>query len=519
MSTNSFEHPSQETPTRSSSVVMASIIVEPNKNRSTLKDSFGYFGGQVLLMAVSFLTFPLFTRLLSKTDYGQLNLVSSTVLLLTLVASAGLPSAVVRFLPEYSSGNKNARSARFAAALLWGSVMSSAVVVVLILLVSIVLPHGNAFDTIFSEMRYVVPLLMARSVLDTLQQFFRMARNVGGYIFLVLSHRLLSVLCALGAWWFYRTFTSLLLGMASGETLAVLFGIFRSNRLGYWAWGRIAVHDLVKGLKFGYPLMLTGICATIMEYADRYFVQGYLGPSVVASYAVAYDLCAYIKGLFTASFRLSAMPAAMSRYAEEGPEAAAKFVADAFKYFSWLMVGLGFGLLAVGENLITLLASSKYVDAAGLLPYLVPAIMLAGLNFFFTFGLFSAKRNDIGFRISAVMVVVNLTADALLIPRWGARGAAIATLLTNGLLAVATTIASSRYMRVPFALGSLARTLGCGAAMFLVLTNFHYWPPAMLGFCSKVIGGAIFYVTLLALVEPEARQLLLRGKRSLWSIA
>ena len=65
---------------------------------------YGWPGGLLLL---GFLTFPLFTRMLSRADYGAMSLINTSLSLLLLVFGLGLPNAVVRFFPQYSSGADN----------------------------------------------------------------------------------------------------------------------------------------------------------------------------------------------------------------------------------------------------------------------------------------------------------------------------------------------------------------------------------------------------------------------------
>src|SRR4249919_1782440 len=90
---------------------------------NVLWNAMGYFSGQVGLMLFSVFTFRLFTRLLTKSDYGLLSLTNSTLSITGMVIGLGLPNAVVRFAPEYGKDKDAGRYYTFNATILAGSIM------------------------------------------------------------------------------------------------------------------------------------------------------------------------------------------------------------------------------------------------------------------------------------------------------------------------------------------------------------------------------------------------------------
>jgi O-antigen/teichoic acid export membrane protein len=176
---------------------------------------------------------------------------------------------------------------------------------------------------------------------------------------------------------------------------------------------------------------------------------------------------------------------------------------------------VAFGSIAVGKEVLTLLASSKYADAADLLLYLVPGFLISGLSFLFASGLYLKKRNDIWFYIIAGSTALNIGLNCWIIPKIGTKGAAITTLVCYLIQATITIYVSNRFVPVPFDIGSILRTLLCGAGMFTVLT--YYMPDlGRAGLIVKVIAGALIYSLLLAVFEKEARELMWQvlGRRS-----
>jgi len=472
---------------------------------SVLWNSLGYMAGQAGLMAFSFVTFPLFTRLLTKSDYGLLSLTNTTLSLVGLIVGLGLPNAVVRFAGERLKEDSRDAYLRFNATLLTGSTVIAAIGAVAIVLLAAVVPLSPEFLALRDTFQYVAVVLVSRATMNILLEFYRVARNVRGYNIVTLANKIASVGCSVAGYWLLRTLSGLLMGMAVGEVVSTLIAAGLAYRNGYWSIARLAASELSASVRFAVALMLAQVCASIMTYGDRYFIQGYLGPAAVASYAVAYDFCLYIQVLFTTSFRLSVLPEIVSRYTDGGPEEAGRFLAKSFQYFSWLMIGVGFGAVAVGQQFLTTLASSKYADAGSLLPWLVPGILLGSLNFLFSSGLYLAKRNDLWFWVTAASALLNTLLNIVLIPRIGVLGAAISTLVTYIAQTVAVIIVSRRFLPVPFELGSFARTLVSGVAMFLLVRQVPVGLAAT--FAIKVICGVLAYSLALIVLERQARQL------------
>lgn len=474
--------------------------------KSILRNSVGYMTGQVGLMLLSLLTFPLFTRVLSKSDYGLLSLTNVTLSMAGLVLGLGLPNAVVRFAPEYAKDASGEAYLRFNTSILTGSSALAALGTVVLLVISIWSPLPQQFQALSKTFQIVAVVVVARAAMNIFLEFFRIARNVQGYNLLCLSQKIVNVACSISGYFVFRTLNGLLLGLAVGEVLAACVGLVWSKRLAYWRWISIDWRGFWSCLSFAAPMMLSSICASLMNTGDRYFIEGYRGSAEVAGYAVAYDMCLYIQTLFISSFRLGALPEIVSRYTETGDEQAGRLLAKAFQYISWLLIGVGFGAVAVGKEALTLLASSKYTDSSRFLPWLVPGTLLGGLSFLFACGLYLKKRNDIWFWITAGSTALNVALNVLLIPSMGAKGAAISTLVTYAFQAGVIIIVSGRLLHVPFEVRSLARTVSCGIVMFLLVRNFSVGSAWWTTISLKVTTGVAVYGILLIILERQARQ-------------
>src|SRR4030043_1332303 len=70
--------------------------------RKFVKQFSHFFGGMITVQLFSFITFPIFTRVLTKEQYGILGLITTIMFFGVAIAKAGLSDGIIRFYQEYS---------------------------------------------------------------------------------------------------------------------------------------------------------------------------------------------------------------------------------------------------------------------------------------------------------------------------------------------------------------------------------------------------------------------------------
>ena len=71
--------------------------------KTLYRHSSHYLGGRLVVMLLGFISFPVFTRVFSVAEYGVINLITNTVLLLTVLSKFGFQHSVQRYYPEGES--------------------------------------------------------------------------------------------------------------------------------------------------------------------------------------------------------------------------------------------------------------------------------------------------------------------------------------------------------------------------------------------------------------------------------
>lgn len=90
-----------------------------------------------------------------------------------------------------------------------------------------------------------------------------------------------------------------------------------------------------------------------------------------------------------------------------------------------------FGGSVLGEDIILAIFGEKYVGSVKIFKILLPMLLLSVLNTIITQSVFTYDRQKSFIIFLLLGAIGNVVFDSLLIPRWGAAGAAMATILTQ----------------------------------------------------------------------------------------
>src|SRR5437899_4097995 len=92
-------------------------------------------------------------------------------------------------------------------------------------------------------------------------------------------------------------------------------------------------HLLRVAMAFGLPMMATEICWLILDSADRFLVQGFLGARALGYYAAAYNISSYIRDALSAPVYLALFPICMELWIIKGKQATQEFLSRLMDHF------------------------------------------------------------------------------------------------------------------------------------------------------------------------------------------
>jgi O-antigen/teichoic acid export membrane protein len=281
------------------------------------------------------------------------------------------------------------------------------------------------FDSpVLADLFVLVPLLFAVDVLNKLSrailQAFMMFRHnalldtseaIVNFILLVIFMLVLDF----GIW-----------GFVAAKVVAVLFGVgFTFVVLPMRK--RFGIHwpSLRRLLRFGLPLQANDIMTFVFMRIDTLLIGPLLGPAEVAYYEVARKIPEALETFYEA-FRTVFLPFAARLFDQGEKKKSSQMINHSNRVLGF--VGVLATLVAVlfGEEIITLLASDKYLPSVPVFSLLMFAFYLTLIDSTMGYSLIAIGDSGRPAMINVVHMVFSLVANVVLIPLIGIRGAAMA---------------------------------------------------------------------------------------------
>jgi O-antigen/teichoic acid export membrane protein len=424
-----------------------------------LRQSSIYLVGDFLRRALSVILLPFYTHYLSTSDYGTIELLDLFILVANVsLGGLAIGDAMVRIYYEEREGDQ----ARVVSTALWSIAAISAVLagagIALAAPASVLLFHKPGYENLI---RMAFLAMFCGNIVETGLVYQRLKQRARFFILVsgslvALNAGLNIYFIAFAKWGLRGFFWGKWISAAVG-TAILLVGIVREV---HWTFQR----DLAaRIMRFGAPLILSGFAVFIIHYSDRFFLDRYSTLAEIGIYALAYKFGFLISNLVGAPFE-SAWNVNMYGYVSS-PGWQREF-ARVFRYLLFFLILTGLALSVTRKEALAMLAPPAYGAAALLIPVIVLAYVVREVGDFFRGVLFVNKRVRIFSAVTGVCALLNLSLNQILIPRWGARGAAWATLFTWLAYMIFCWTLVHREHRLPYPLRSFAQIFGLAGMIY-----------------------------------------------------
>lgn len=417
--------------------------------------------GILLSKAVSFIMIPIYTKYLVPSDYGIIELLMMTIDIIAFFIGIGLSNSILRFYYDFDTEADRHRV--ISTGLIAGLVMSVSGFGLLMLadnfaarLVLGSAEYGHFFTILFFGMMFSsgieIPLVYLRAQQKSLMfvavNLARLILQLGLNIYFVVFLRkgVIGVLYA-------SVISSVLISLYLMGRTFLETGIQFSTRI------------LLQLLRFGYPLILDNIGAFVITYSDRYFLKEYSNLSEVGLYALGYKFGMMVMLLVIAPFQ---QYWSAEMFATARREGAQKIFRDIFTYANLLAICFCFALCVYIREIIQVMTQAAYWPAYRIVPLICLAYIFAGMYNFASAGIMIAKRTKLMALTTVVAMIISLSLNFTLVPKWGGFGAAIAVIGAYFVRFFLTNYFSQKLFPIPYEWRRLIIVLILAAALVAV---------------------------------------------------
>ncbi len=462
-----------------------------------------YFISNVIVMMAGFISFPIWTRIFTRAEYGLFSLVAITISLGIGFSKFGLQHAALRYHSDFKEHKTDLDMSYYYTTLFFGSVVISGLIISSAVLGIEVFLRSYIDRSLLDLMPYIAVLVFTGTLISILTMFIRADNRGRLYSIFSIAKKYGGLFLALFiVFHFMRSLEGVFIGFALSEVLMLAFLI--SLFVKKMKLRSISLAFMREALRYSFPLIWMELSNMILNIGDRYLLQFYLGPNSVGIYSAGYNLTNMAQSVLTTPLRLAIAPMYLHIWNRDGKRRTMVFLNDTLDYYFMLAVPITVGMIWYGEEIITVLATSKFRDSAEVIPYIIIPLILHGAYVIYGAGFFIYKKTKILMYLALTAGMVNIGLNMILIPKFGILGAASATLTSFGMLSFLIATISHKFLKVEIRVKRLCLYV---LLSFLTMQLLSFYPAGnALQLLARLLIGSILYISGILAVDERLRR-------------
>ena len=428
----------------------------------TFRASFVYLCVSVLQKGLSFLTTPIFTRLLTSSEFGTVSVYLSLEQLIGTVAMFCLSAGCFDIgMQDYKQDRD-----KFCFSLL---VLSNVITFLCAGLFFIAYPFikdylGIPFRLLL--VMFVVFLFEPAFSFWTRRERYEYHYKKPG-IFVALSSILASVAAVVCILCFPQDKLS---ARIFGQFIPLIFlYIFFWLYLGKKSNFKVEKKYIKFAFAFNLPLIPHYLSSYVLNSSDRLMINGMVGSSQAAYYSLAYSVSAIVTVVWTA-INSSLVPFVLEKYEQKKYKDVSDVVLPILTFFAAICLTL----ILIAPEIVRLLGTEEYGESVYVIPPVIGGVFFQALYYVFTNVLYYLKKPKIVMYASISSALLNLLLNYICIKLFGYIAAGYTTLICFCLQALIDYIVVRKIMKQDIYDRKYLLILASAVIVNSILCNFIY---------------------------------------------
>lgn len=381
--------------------------------KNTVLFTISSFGSKL----ISFFLVPLYTNVLSTSDYGAADLISTTVKLLLFVFSLNITSGVLRFSIDNDEYHGSYLQYGIKIFVIGFALLGVTLIPVI---------NAGAFGFNTTSYWYILSMYFFLGLHEILSNYFRARDKIALIVIAGIATTLVTVIGNIVFLLGLKIgFTGYMLSIILGQLIACLILLF-FGRPKLIHQPMLSVDQKKEILFYSIPLIFNGVAWWINQSLDKYFITSMLSLDENGIYAVASKIPTILSTLLTIfmqAWNLSAIK-------EYKSKDSAEFYANTYKTLRCFLSLCASGLIVLSIPIARIMFAKDFFVAWRYSSILLLAGIFSGMSSFLGSIFSAAKKSNIFAYSTVAAAIVNISLNALLIPKIGIQGATIATAIS-----------------------------------------------------------------------------------------
>ncbi len=405
-----------------------------NKYKYLLENTLIFALSGIIVKILSFFMLPLYTRMLTTSDYGIAELINTTVTLLMPFFSLSIAEAVIRYMliKDYN------KSSIFTIATL----IIVAGGILLLLFKPVFSMVSEEIDTYFT---YFILIYFTTTVEQMLFKFAKGLEKVKECsinAIVIVSVTICSNLILLLK--FNMGLSGYLTSIIAAQIVSSIYLAIVCKVWRYFDIKSISKTVIREMLFYSIPFIPSAIAWWVNSAFDRYMIVYMLGVTANGLFGAASKLPATINvvtSVFTQAWQLSGI----KEFEEEGYD---KFFSNIYNMYNAVMVICVAVLIPLTPLIARFLFSGEFYKAWVYAPVLYIASVFTGISGVLASAFYAVKQTKFLMRSTLIGAAVNIGLNYVLIKAIGIQGAGIATMVSFATVYLVRYFSAKRYINL-----------------------------------------------------------------------
>lgn len=442
-----------------------------NRYRNLLGNSIIFAVGNLGSKLISFLLVPFYTFVLTKQEFGTVDLITTTMNMLLPIITLSVFDAVFRFVLDQDRDRYE--------------ILSNGLFVSLVgmLIGLLLIPLLKIMHVSYA---FYIYLLLFTGAFSSL--FLNYARSIGKVkIFAtagIIGTLIIAISNVIFLWVFNFGVDGYLISLILSNFIVTLYVVIRTKCLSQIRFELVNKNIIKKMLIYSVPLIPNSFSWWINTSADRYFILLFLGASANGIYAVASKIPSILNLLnqiFFQSWQMSAVQEFKSKDASQ-------FYSNIFNYylsFQFLVISL---LLVIVKPLMKIIVSNGYYDSWKYIPFLLLAVLYSSLSGFIGTTYTAAKYTNKIFITTFIGSVINIACGFFLVPLLGLQGAALSSCFSFFVVLIIRLVDSKNIIAISVDLGNaIYNHIIVIIMIFILFSNWNFYLTVLINLMMFVL--------------------------------
>lgn len=448
-----------------------------SRESKLVKNTFILSIGTFFPKFAAFITLPILTKYLSKSDFGTYDIILTLVSLVLPVATMQIQTAAFRFLIEIKHNEEEVKK-----------IISTIFIFIIPTSIgALVILYFCLFKLTVALRLLICGYFFADIVVNTARQVTRgLHKNMDYSLSAIISAACKIIFVFFLVMFLKMELIGAVIALGLSSLFSLIFIMIKTGMFHYIELGCVNFTTLKSLLSYSWPLIPNSMSIWVMNMSDRLVITSFMGPAANAVYAAAYKVPSMLtlaQNTFTMAWQESASIASKDSDAD-------KYYTAMFKQIFNIVAGFMGLLVGFTPLLFRILIRGDYSESYPQMPIIFMGLFFSCLASFLG-GIYVAYMATKSVGITTIIAAAfNLVIDLIFIKSIGIYAASISTLVSFIFLFVFRMIDIRKYVKIKISVVYML-------AIFMILAVqcvFCFMQITALDFVNIAVGTILFII-------------------------